>query len=124
MPPFLFQAVHRRADTRIGGAGLNEVAPTFDHDLERLKCPARYDGGSNHHAARDSAVQRKIRSYRQHDDLREEASKLRCTADPEAPVQRAAVEYQRAGLVTAPVQNALVEHSHGVDDLGIACQRL
>ena len=124
MRPFLFETVYRRAHPRIGGARLDEIAPTFDHDLEWLKCPARYNGGSDHHAPRDAAVQRKMRSNRQHNDLREEASKLRCAADPEAPVQRAAVEYQPAGLIAAPVQDVLVEHSHGVDDLGIARQRL
>ena len=119
----VLQAIHRRAHAGVGRTRLNEIAPAFNHDLKRLKRPSRYDRRRDHHTAGHAAVQCQIRAHAQNDDLRDQAGKLRRTTDPEIPLQRAALEYQRSGLIATPMQNALVQHPHGVDDLGIARQR-
>ena len=59
----------------------------------------------------------------ENDDLSDEPSKLRRPADPKIAIQCTALEDQCTRLITAPVQNALVEHAHGINDLGITRQR-
>ena len=118
------QRLDRRADARIGGPRLHEAAPALDHALERLQRAAGDDRRGDHHAAGQVAFERQVGAPAEDGDLGDQAQEARDAADPEVAVERADLHGQRAGLLAAPMQDALVQHAHGVDDLRVARQRL
>src|SRR5690242_132885 len=120
----LLQTIDRHAHPLVSGSGLNKVTPAFNHHLKRLKCAARNNRCRYHHATSYTAMECQISAAAENDDLCHEPSKFRCSADPKIAIQCTALEDQCAGLITTPVQNALVEHAHGINYLGITRQRL
>ena len=108
----------------VGGARLHDAAPALDHAFQRLQRAAGDDRGRDHHAAGELAVERQIGAPAEDGDLRQQAEEARGAADPEVAVERGDLHGERAGLLAAPMQDALVEHAHGVDDLRVARQRL
>jgi hypothetical protein len=113
-----------RTYPRVSSPRLHEIAPAFDHDFERLQRPARDDRRRDHHAAGHAAVQRQVGAHPKDDNLRDETSEFRCAADPEIPIERAVLKNQGTRLLATPMQNALVQHPHCVDDLRVARERL
>ena len=116
----LLQAFDGGADAGIGGARLHHVAPAFDHHLERLQRAPGDDRGRDHHAAGDAALDREIGADAEDDDLRDQPREFRGAADPDIAVERLALPLERAALLAAPMQDAFVQHPHGVDHLRVA----
>ena len=103
---------------------MHQTSPALDHTLERLQRASGNDRRRDHHSAGQAAFQRQVGAPAEDRDLSGQAQEPRKAADPETAIEGGDLHRQRAGLVAPPLQHALIEHSHSIDDLRIARQRL
>ena len=110
-------------DTPVGGTRLHKATPPFDSTLHWSKRAARHDRSRDDHAAGQLALQCEPGAPTQNRDLCAEAQEFRDSRHHDVEILPGDLRLQRLDRFVAPDLNALRDHPHGIDDLGVARHR-